>query len=42
MIIIVLKCKQQIIEQTGNNSTKDVEIMILLKHLSNCWRTLEM
>ena len=28
--------------QTGNNGTKNVEIMVLLKHLSNFWRTLEM
>ena len=28
--------------QTGNNRTKDVEIMVPLKYLSNFWRTLEM
>ena len=28
--------------QTGNNGTKDVEIMVALKYLSNFWRTLEM
>ena len=28
--------------QTGNNGTKDVEIMFPLKYLSNFWRTLEM
>ena len=29
--------------QTGNNGTKNVEIMVLpLKYLSNLWRTLEM
>ena len=28
--------------RTGNNGTKDVEIMIPLKYLSNFWRTLEM
>ena len=28
--------------QTGNNGTKDVEIMVPLKYLSNSWRTLEM
>ena len=27
--------------QTGNNGTKNVEIMLLLKYLSNFWRTLE-
>ena len=28
--------------QTGNNGTKNVEIMVPLKYLSNFWRTLEM
>ena len=28
--------------QTGDNSTKNVEIMEPLKHLSNFWTTLEM
>ena len=28
--------------QTGNDGTKDVEIMVPLKYLSNFWRTLEM
>ena len=28
--------------ETGNNGTKDVEIMVPLKYLSNFWRTLEM
>ena len=28
--------------QTGNDGTKDVEIMVSLKYLSNFWRTLEM
>ena len=28
--------------RTGNNGTKDVEIMVSLKYLSNFWRTLEM
>ena len=32
--------KQQITGQTGNSSTKDVEIMVPLKYLSNVWRTL--
>ena len=27
--------------QTGNNGTKNVEIMVLLKYQSNTWRTLE-
>ena len=34
--------KVKFIGQTGNNGTKDVEIMVPLKHLSNFWRTLEM
>ena len=34
--------KQQLTGQTGNYDTKDVEIMVTLKYLSNFWRTLEM
>ena len=39
---ISFKFKQQITGQTGNGSTKDVEIMVPLKYLSNFWRILEM
>ena len=28
--------------KTGSNGTKDVEIMLPLKHLNNFWRTHEM
>ena len=34
--------KGKITGQTGNDGTKDVEIMVSLKYLSNFWRTLEM
>ena len=34
--------KAKITGQTGNNETKDVEIIVPLKYLSNVWRTLEM
>ena len=34
--------KAKIAGQTGNNGTKNVEIMVPLKYLSNFWRTLEM
>ena len=34
--------KVKFTDQTGNNETKDVEIMVPLKYLSNFWRTLEM
>ena len=34
--------KVKIIGRTGNGGTKDVEIMVPLKYLSNFWRTLEM
>ena len=34
--------KVKITGQTGDNGTKDVEIMVPLKYLSNFWRTLEM
>ena len=36
------KFVQKITGQTGNGDTKDVEIMVPLKYLSNFWRTLEM
>ena len=39
---ISFKFKQQITGQTGNGGTKDVEIIVPLKYLSNFWRTLEM
>ena len=34
--------KVKITSRTGNDGTKDVEIMVPLKYLSNFWRTLEM
>ena len=36
------KFKAKTTGQTGNDGTKDVEIMVPLKYLSNFWRTLEM
>ena len=36
------KSKAKITGRTGNVGTKDVEIMVPLKYLSNFWRTLEM
>ena len=33
--------KEILTGQTGNNGTKNVEIMVPLKYLSNFWRTLE-
>ena len=39
---ISFKFKQQITRQTGNGGTKNVEIIVPLKYLSNFWRTLEM
>ena len=36
------KFKAKITGHTGNGRTKDVEIMVPLKYLSNFWRTLEM
>ena len=36
------KIKEKIIRQTGNNGTKNVEIMVPLKYLSKFWKTLEM
>ena len=37
-----LKFKQQITGQTGNGGTKDTEVIVPLKYLSNFWRILEM
>ena len=37
-----LNFKVKFTGQTGNNGTKDVEIMVPLKYVSNFWRTLEM
>ena len=37
-----LNFKVKFTGQTGNDGTKDVEIMVPLKYLSNFWRTLEM
>ena len=34
--------KVKITGQTGDDGTKNVEIMVPLKYLSNVWRTLEM
>ena len=36
------KFKAKITGQTGNGGTKDVEILVPLKYLSNFWRTLQM
>ena len=36
------KSKQKITGQTGGNGTKDFQIMVPLKDLSNFWRTLKM
>ena len=37
-----LNFKVKMTGQTGNDGTKNVEIMVPLKNLSNFWRTLEM
>ena len=37
----LFKMKEKITGQTGNNSRKNVEIMVPLKYLSDFWRTLE-
>ena len=39
---ILFKLKQKVTGQTGNDGTKDVEIMVPLKYLSNFWKTHEM
>ena len=40
--ILLISFKVKITGQTENDGTKDVEIMVPLKYLSNFWRTLEM
>ena len=44
MIIIVINSNlnSKITRQTRNGGTKDVEISVPLKYLSDIWRTLEM
>ena len=37
-----LNFKVKMTGQTGDNGTKNVEILVPLKYLSNFWRTLEM
>ena len=39
---VSFKFKQQIAGKTGNGGTKNVEIMVPLKYVSNFWRALEM
>ena len=34
--------KEKLTGQTGDNGTKNIEIMVPLEYLSNFWRTLEM
>ena len=41
ILMITFKFKQKITGQTGNGSTKVVEIMVPFKYLSNFWRTLQ-
>ena len=38
----LFKIKEKITGKTGNDSKKNVEIMVPLKYLSNIWRTLQM
>ena len=38
---VSFKFKQQITGKTGNGGTKNVEIMVPLKYLSNFWKTLQ-
>ena len=42
ILLIHLIFKVKITGRTGNDGTKNVEIMVPLKYLSNFWRTLEM
>ena len=38
----LLKIKEKITGNTGNDSTENIEIMVPLKYLSNFWKTFEM
>ena len=38
----LFKIKEKVTGKTGSNSTKNVELMVPLKYLTNFWRTLEM
>ena len=42
VILLIHNFKVKITGRTGNNGTKDVEIMVPLKYLSIFWRTLQM
>ena len=43
LLLICLKLKKEkITGRTDNKGTKDVELMVPLKYLSNSWRALEM
>ena len=39
--IVLFKFEQKIKGSTGNDGTKDAQIMVPLKYLSNIWRTRE-
>ena len=39
---ISFKFKEKITGQTRNNGTRNIEIMVSLKYLSNFWRTLKL
>ena len=41
VIVLRLNLNKRLICSTGNDGTKNIEIMVLLKHLSIFWRTLE-
>ena len=42
LIVLHLNTNKKKTDPTGNNGTKDVQIMVTLKHLIYFWRTLEM
>ena len=41
-VSVLFKFKEKITGQTGNNGTKEVEKMVLLKYVRNFWTILEM
>ena len=42
LLLIHIKLKKTTTGETGNDRTKNVEIMVPSKYLSNFWSTLEM
>ena len=42
LLLIHLKFKKKIIDQTNNNDRNDIDVLVPLKYLSSFWRAFEM